>query len=105
MEDKTLHATIAKLCKPSGKRRMPLRNIPHEIIKSARPSFPRLERPKLRGGFDQPDRGWVYLPTKVRWHPEMWWRFKRAAYAQGKHATALMREMMQKVVDDYEATL
>jgi hypothetical protein len=99
--DKALHESIARQVKRAEKDRYALRSIEPTIIRE-RPSFPRLTRPK-RGVW--PDHGYDYWTPKVWWTAECWWRFKRAAYAQGKHAMALTRELMQQVVDDYERTL
>jgi hypothetical protein len=104
--DKTLHAAIAKQLKANG--RLPrgprlLRHRPPEILPTPREALPKLDpphKPRVQSSYQY--HAAVLL---VRINAKLKWRFMRAAYAQGKHASELVRELMQQAIDAYESTL
>jgi len=111
MHDKTMHDTIRARIKQGEQRKNALalkRFKPVEHIKTPREPLPRLTPPKL-GVHPMPSKlgrnGNRFCAIGMDWTREEWWRYKRAAYAQGKRAYTLLREFMQKTIDDYERTL
>ena len=83
------------MTKPYSRREDPLAFKTREF-------FPPLEMPN-RGAPRYPwMRRYDYQCPPLDWTKRDWWRFKRAAYARGKRAATLIRELMTKVIEEYE---
>ncbi len=109
MIDKTMHAAIrARIHQGNArKNRLALQRFkPIEHIKTPKPPLPRLTPPNP-GVYPMPGKlgRERYSAIGMNWTQKDWWRFKRAAYAQGKRAYTLLRELAQRMIDEYEATL
>jgi hypothetical protein len=107
MHDKTMHDTIARRIRQGEqcKNALALKRFkPVEHIRTPREPLPLLTPPK-RGVYPMPGQISTHSAARITWSREQWWRFKRACYAQEKRAQTMLREFMQKTIDDYERTL
>ena len=106
MADKLIHTAIDQAlrayARTRGRRRTHLRDAGKPERIRTRPKFPPLDKPKrfvhpMPGAFAADD-----FILALRWKPRAWWRFKRACYARGRFANAVIREFAEQYALDYE---
>lgn len=79
----------------------PLRLVkPSQKLRSPPERLPELERVLGNGGAS-PVKRYPYL-IAFHWTRKDWWRFKRAAYANGRSGSDQLRELAERCASQYE---